>query len=61
MPYNICTVDLYSDMKQYMAPFFANYFKKVHPSKDVNELLKQTGEAATLTKGEVRMIIDHLD
>ncbi len=61
MLYNISTVDLFTDMKQYLAPFFDDYFKKIHPTKDVNELIKQTQEAATLIKGEVRMIIDRLD
>lgn len=61
MPYQDATIDLYSDMSQYLAPFFDKYFAKVHPGKDVNALLKQTNESATLLKGEVRMVIDRLD
>lgn len=61
MPYNSATVDLYTDMKEYFTPWFEDYFKKVHPGKNLDELEKRTMEAATLTKGEVRMLLDRLD
>ncbi len=60
-PYDMVTVDVYSNMKQYLTPFVEDYFKKVHPGKDLNELMKQTGAATTLVKGEVRLILDRLD
>lgn len=61
MPYQDATVDLYKDMKQLMAPWFDSYFAKVHPGKNVADLLKATGEAARLVKGELRLRIDVLD
>ena len=60
-PYDMATVDVYTDMKQSLAPWFDAYFKKVHPGKDVAELMKQTGAATDLVKGEVRMVIDRLN
>jgi hypothetical protein len=61
MPYNMMSVDVYTDMKQYLAPWFDEYFKKVHPGKNVDELMKQTSAVEILTKGELRMVIDRLD
>jgi hypothetical protein len=62
MPYQDATIDLYTDMNQYLATdWFNKYFAKLHPGKDVNQLLQQTTESATLVKGEVRMILDRLD
>jgi hypothetical protein len=61
MPYQDATVDLYADMTQYLAAWFDKYFAKVHPGKDMNALMKQTNEACTLLRGEVRMVIDRLD
>ena len=60
-PYHMATIDLYTDMAQYLAPWFEAYFKKVHPGKEVAGLMQQTRAATTLVKGEVRMIIDRLD
>ncbi len=60
-PYNMATIDLYTDMSQYLAPWFEPYFKKIHPGQEIPELMKQTNAATTLVKGEVRMIIDRLD
>ena len=60
-PYDMATIDVYTDMKQYLAPWFDAYFKKVHPGKNVDDLLKQTNAATTLLKGEVRLIVDRLD
>lgn len=58
-PYHEVTVDMYKDMSQYMEDkSFGSYFEKVHPGKDTDLLMKQTVEAASLIKGEVRMIID---
>ncbi len=59
--YDMATIDLYKDMKQFLAPWFEAYFKKVHPGKDVAELMKQTADATDLVKGDVRIIIDRLD
>ncbi len=61
MPYNMATIDLYKDMNQYLTPWFDTYFTKIHPGKDVADLMKQTSAATTLVKGEVRIIIDRLD
>ena len=61
MPYNSVAVDLYPDMKSYLANWFDEYFKKVHPTKDVTDLMKQTNAATNLVKGEVRMVIDRLE
>jgi len=60
MPYNMATADVYTDMKEYLAPWFEAYFKKVHPGKDSNQLVQQTLAATTLQKGEVRMMLDRL-
>ncbi len=59
-PFDMATIDVYTDMKQMLAPWFDAYFKKVHPGKDVNDLVKQTNAATDLVKGEIRMIIDRL-
>ena len=48
-------------MKQLLAPWFDAYFAKVHAGKNVADLLKATGEAARLVKGELRIRIDVLD
>ncbi|MFM9951359.1 MAG: hypothetical protein ACKV1O_25720 [Saprospiraceae bacterium] len=61
MPYNMATADVYTDMKEYLAPWFNDYFKKVHPGKDMDQLIQQTQAVTTLRKGEVRMILDRLD
>ncbi len=60
MPYDMITVDVFTDMKQMLAPWFDAYFKKVHPGKNMDELMKQTGDATDLVKGEVRLVIDRL-
>lgn len=61
MPYNSIAIDVYTDMKEYLAPWFDDYFKKVHPTKDVNELMKQTTENTNLVKGELRIVLDRLE
>lgn len=61
MPYHHATVDLYKDMNQLLAPWFDAYFAKVHAGKNVADLMKATGEAARLVKGELRMRIDVLN
>ena len=60
MPYNSVAVDLYPNMKSYLADWFDDYFKKVHPTKNVDDLMKQTRENSNLVKGEVRMVIDRM-
>ncbi|MFN0213962.1 MAG: hypothetical protein ACKVT2_06870 [Saprospiraceae bacterium] len=59
-PYDLATVDVYADMKAYLAPWTDAYFKKVHPGKDADAMMKQTREASSLVKGDVRIIIDRL-
>jgi hypothetical protein len=61
MPYNSIAIDVYTDMKEYLAIWFDEYFKKVHPTKDVNDLMKQTRENTNLVKGELRVVIDRLE
>jgi hypothetical protein len=61
MPYNMISIDLYKDMKQSLAPWFENYFQKVHPKKEMSELMKQTSAVEILAKGELRQVIDRLD
>ena len=60
-PYSSATIDVYTDMKQYlMQNGMEDTFKKVHPGKDMNALWKQTIEAAKINRGEVREIVDRL-
>jgi hypothetical protein len=61
MPYNSITIDIYSDMGQMLAPWFEDYFKKVHPGKDSNTMIQETNAATTLSKGELRWVVDRLD
>lgn len=61
MPYNSLTVDIYKNMTQYLKPWSDEDFKKVHPGKDVDKLMAETQAATTLTKGEVRMVVDRLN
>jgi hypothetical protein len=61
MPYVLATADIYKDMKSYLAPWFEAYFKKVHPTKKMADLMQQTEAVSDLVKGEVRIRIDHLD
>lgn len=57
--YQEITLDMYKDMSQYMADkSFTSYFEKVHPGKDINDLMKQTSDSSILVKGEVRMVLD---
>jgi len=35
-------------------------FNKVHPGKDANKLMDSTWDAATLIRGEVRMMVDRI-
>lgn len=59
--YDMATIDVYTDMKQLLAPWFDNYFTKIHPGKNVDDLLKRTNESTNLVHGEVRIIIDKLE
>jgi hypothetical protein len=60
MPYSIGTIDIYKDMKSYLAPWFDVYFKKVYPTKKAADLIKQS-DASKLIKGDLRKRIDVLD
>ncbi len=59
-PYQCATVDAYADLKQLLAPTGGNYVKKIHPNKTQAEVWKQTADAATLVKADVRMMVDRL-
>jgi hypothetical protein len=48
-------------MKEFLAVWFNEYFKKVHPTKDVNDLMKQTSDNTNLVKGELQIVIDRLE
>lgn len=60
MPYNSVAVDLYPDMKSYLNNWSEEAFKKAHPTKSYDDLMKQTRENSNLVKGEVRMVVDRL-
>ncbi len=60
MPYNSVAVDLYSNMMSYLAVWFGEYFARVHPTKNADDLIKQTRENANHVKIELRMAIDRL-
>lgn len=60
-PYDLATIDVYADMKAYLAPWTDSYFKKVHPGKDADQMMAQTREVSDLVKGDVRLMIDRLD
>ena len=59
-PYDMTTVDVYTDMKQLLAPWFDDYFTKIHKGKNVDELMKRTEESTNLIRAEVRVVIDKL-
>jgi hypothetical protein len=61
LPYDMATIDVYTDMKQLLTPWFDAYFKKVHPGKDTTQLMKQTGDATDLVRTELRLVIDRLN
>jgi hypothetical protein len=61
LPYDMATIDVYSDMKQYLTPWFEAYFTKIHPGKDPNEVMRQTFAATDLVKADVRRVVDRLD
>ena len=60
-PHDMVTIDVYTDMKQMLTPWFDDYFKKIHPGKNMDELMKRTFEATNLVRGEVRIIVDKLE
>ncbi|MFN0213963.1 MAG: hypothetical protein ACKVT2_06875 [Saprospiraceae bacterium] len=55
-PYNMLTIDDYTDLDQYLKSGDKNYFK----GKCKRKLLKKTNEAATLVKRDIRIILDRL-
>ena len=57
--YDSGTVDVYSNMEQYLSADFEGYFEKIHPGKDINKLFQQTSETAALINGEVRMLLNY--
>ena len=58
--YHSGTVDVYTDMKQFMTPNMMSLVEKVHPGKSVDEILKKTNAVADLLSAEVRMRIDYV-
>ena len=60
-PYDMATIDVYTDIKQMLAPWFDEYFKKLHPGKNMDDLMKRTSETTNLVRGEVRIVIDRLE
>lgn len=61
LPYDAVTVDVYETFEDMMAPFFDTYFPKVHPGKDVDDLLDKTGETHDLIKSDVLRRLDSLN
>ena len=59
-PYQCATVDAYADLTQLLAPGGGNYWAKVHPGKTWDEIWKQTQDAATIQKVDVRRMVDRL-
>ena len=60
-PYELAAIDIYKDMKSYFTPWFNAYFKKIHPTKKVEDLMKQTNAVTDLVKADIRVRIDKLD
>ncbi len=60
-PYELAAIDIYKDMKSYFTPWFEAYFKKIHPTKKVEDLMKQTIAVTDLVKADIRVRIDKLD
>ncbi|WP_020570717.1 hypothetical protein [Neolewinella persica] len=55
------TVDLYESLPGYLANRSPMpYFAKVHPDKDIDQLMAQTEAAATLVSSEVRLILENV-
>ena len=50
LPYSQATIDVYTDMNQFLNPWVDDYFKKVHPTKKMDDLLKLTRDNSTLIK-----------
>ncbi len=49
MPYQNATIDIYTDMNQYLTSLFPTSFvEELYPGKDINALLKETREASDL-------------
>ncbi len=58
MPYNSGSLDLYSDMEQYLSGDSKNYWEEVHPGKDPQAMIKKTQETVDLLLTEVRRTIE---
>lgn len=58
MPYHDATVDLYDNIEQMMMDNPMPYFEKVHPGKNVDKLLEETGAVSDLVRREVRINLD---
>ena len=58
--YQDATFDFYDSMKQFEIPLPDKFFDMAHQGKNVDLLIKQTNDAATLVKGEVCIVVDSL-
>ena len=61
MPYHDATVDIFENMEQMLAPFADDSFSKIHPGKNIDDLMKQTRAASTLLRAEVRVQLDRTE
>lgn len=59
LPYDDATIDFYSSMEQYLAPYdWEAYTKKAHPEGDMDEMWKKTQEIVSLELAEIRRVVD---
>jgi hypothetical protein len=61
IPYDMATIDVYSDMKQMLLPWFREYFKRLQPNMTIEEVNKRSSTDTDLIRSEVRLILDRLD
>lgn len=60
--YYVSTVDVYKDMKQFMADTeMEAYMKKIHPNKTMDEITAETRAIGDIVKGEVRQLINRVN
>lgn len=56
--YDLITVDLYTDMGQFWAPFDEGTFEKIHPGKSMNDIMKKSRSLGKRGSAEVRRSLD---
>ena len=59
MKYDAVTVDYYNKWSDVVADDFAAIFKKVHPTKKVEDVNKTIEAARKLVRNEVWVLLDH--